>query len=103
MTIFPEGRRSRSGRFERETLSYGTAKLVTMLNRPTRILCCYLRSDKQATYSNYPARDSRFKILTKALTIAPRGNGRDGYQAIMDQVGGTIADLESQYFAKAPR
>lgn len=98
VTIFPEGKRSRTGRFDPDKLTYGVAKLVTQLGR-CRVLCVYVRGDRQDSFSNYPAPGSRFRISMQPLDMVARGKSRESYQEIVDKVGTTIKALEDRYFA----
>lgn len=98
VTIFPEGKRSRTGRFELERLTYGVGK-VCMELRDCRVLCAYIRGDRQETFSNYPAKGSRFRIATQLITPATALEGRDGCADLTLQIARTIKGLEDQYFA----
>src|SRR5262245_11438602 len=44
LTLFPEGKRSRSGRVEPEKITYGIGKILNQLDGKGRVLCVYLRS-----------------------------------------------------------
>lgn len=100
VTVFPEGKRSRSGRFDTEKLTYGTGKMIAQLGR-CRVLCVYLRGDKQDTYTNYPPSGSTFHVDMDLLEVAPRqGRGRDAYKEIVDRIGTSIKGMEDRYFAE---
>lgn len=98
LTLFPEGRRSRSGRFATDKLSYGVGKLVYTLDNP-RVLCVYLRSDKQENYLSYPPKGSEFYM--KMAVIRPRSNqtGRKAYADHTHQIVEKIKEFENEYFA----
>jgi 1-acyl-sn-glycerol-3-phosphate acyltransferase len=99
VTIFPEGQRSRTGRFEPEKLAYGVGKMVSELGGYCRVLCVYLRSDRQETYSNYPAKGSRFHLEMQLVHARTAKAGREGYKEVVDLIGRTIKDMEDRYFA----
>lgn len=97
--LFPEGRRSRIGIFDREHITFGVGKLLHAV--PTcRVLCVYLRSDQQLGFSNYPPRGSRFEILMQVIRPETVQRGRQAYFELTSQIAHTIQQLETQYFAK---
>jgi len=59
--IFPEGRRSRTGRVDRESFSYGVGRFIKNVEN-CRIMCMYLRGDKQEKYSAIPAWGEKFSV-----------------------------------------
>jgi 1-acyl-sn-glycerol-3-phosphate acyltransferase len=99
VTVFPEGQRSRTGRFEPEKLTYGVGKMVSELGGYCRVLCVYVRGDKQETFSNYPPHGSRIHLEMKLVHARTAKPGRDGYKEVVGLIGGTIKDMEDRYFA----
>lgn len=97
--IFPEGQRSRKGFFDNESLTMGVGKIVTSIKN-ARVLCVYLRSDKQETYSNFPAKNSRFKMEIKLIAPVTDKRGKAGYAEIAQQIGTEIKQMETNYFAR---
>ncbi len=98
VSLFPEGRRSRIGRFDREKVTYGIGKLLAA--RPgCRVFCVYLRGDKQENYSDYPAKNSRFTFRTRLVVPNTDATGRDAYFALTSQVADTLLALEKEWFA----
>lgn len=98
--IFPEGQRSRTGIFENERLRFGVGKIITSLEN-AKVLCVYLRCEKQKTFSNYPPKNSLFKLKMKL--IEPNAGDLSKKQAsieIVKQIGATIKALEDEFFAE---
>lgn len=98
--IFPEGQRSRAGIFENERLRFGVGKIVASLEN-AEVLCVYLRSEKQETFSNYPPKNSNFKMKMKL--IEPSAGGLSKKQAsveIVRQIGAEIKRMETEFFAE---
>lgn len=98
--IFPEGQRSRAGIFDNERLRFGVGKIVASFEQ-AQVLCVYLRSEKQETFSNYPPKNSNFKLKMKL--IAPSATGLSKKQAsveIVRQIGAEIKRMETEFFAE---
>lgn len=97
ITIFPEGKRSRTGRFEEGKITYGVGKIIQ--NVPNcRVLCIYVRGDKQETYSNYPLKNSNFYIKLNLIQPTTELMGREGCGAIVSQIAKQIKFQENEYF-----
>lgn len=103
VTVFPEGKRSRTGRFDPDNLAYGVGKMVAGLGGSCRVLCVYIRGDKQDGYSNYPKRGSRFHVATELVHVRTAKAGRDGYAEVVNHIGRTLKGMEDRYFeGRAP-
>jgi 1-acyl-sn-glycerol-3-phosphate acyltransferase len=98
LTIFPEGTRSRTGRFETAKITYGVGKLVSSIPH-SRVLCVYLRGHRQTTFSNYPPKNSRFSVRFKLIDPRSQKSGKDAYYETAQRIAHTIHSLEEQYFA----
>ena len=97
--IFPEGQRSRDGRFDANRLRFGTGKILISLEN-ARVLCVYLRSPSQETFSNYPPKGSRFSLNMKL--IEPNIDGASKKQASISavkEIGAVIEKMENEFFA----
>jgi len=97
--IFPEGQRSRDGRFDVSRLRFGTGKILTSLEN-ARVLCVYIRSPLQKEFSNYPPKGSRFSLNMKL--IQPSVDGPSKKQAsitAVKEIGAVIEQMESEFFA----
>jgi 1-acyl-sn-glycerol-3-phosphate acyltransferase len=102
ITIFPEGKRSRSGRFDAVNLTYGTAKMATLLGPDCRILCVYVRGNKQDEFSSYPPKGSRIFVDMELLPMPSAANRQSGgtpYHDLTSQIGQTLKAMEDRYFA----
>lgn len=97
VSVFPEGRRSRSGRFDREKVTFGVGKVLSTVPG-CRVLCVYLRGDKQETFSDYPAKHSVFRVSTRVIRPSTNATGRDGYFELVSQISDNLQAMEAQYF-----
>lgn len=98
VTIFPEGTRSRTGKFRRDRITSGVGMLVQSVEN-CRVLCLYLRSDKQTRYSSYPPRNSTFYLDAKVIEPKVTESGKAGADAIAGQIGDCIQLMEKKYVA----
>jgi hypothetical protein len=97
ITIFPEGKRSRSGRFDPSSITYGVGKIIQ--KKPQcRVLCVYLRGDQQEQYSNYPSRNSNFYMAMKLLSPKTILTDREGCADLVQQIARVIKEQEDNYF-----
>ncbi|MCS7205405.1 MAG: 1-acyl-sn-glycerol-3-phosphate acyltransferase [Leptospiraceae bacterium] len=96
--IFPEGGRSRKGRFDIENITYGVGRIL--LDLPgTKVLCVYLRGDKQEHFTNFPPKGSVFYLSYRL--IEPKTSSEKRLVAEKElamQVGQVIKELEDEYF-----
>ena len=99
VTIFPEGRRSRTGRFDSEKLSLGIGKIISEL-KECRVLCVYLRSDKQTVSTKFPAKNSRFYLKHELITFNNMSSDKESQRAIVQSIADKIVGLEHEYFSQ---
>ncbi len=99
VTIFPEGKRSRTGNFDPNQLTYGVGKIIQCVPK-CRVLCVYIRGDKQESYSNYPIKGSSFYMKMETITPQTALTGKEGCSEIVNQIAQTIKKQEELYFSK---
>jgi len=97
VSIFPEGRRSRIGRFDRERITYGVGKLLAA-TPGCRALCVYVRGDKQEKFTDYPPKHSIIRFRMRLIVPRSDATGRDAYGALASQVADTLLGLEQEHF-----
>jgi 1-acyl-sn-glycerol-3-phosphate acyltransferase len=97
VTIFPEGRRSRTGRFEPAALRSGVGRLIAAVGR-CNVLCVHLRADAQANHSDYPPKGALFFVDLELLELDPPRDVRDRARGMTRQVAATIAAQEARFF-----
>ena len=103
LMIFPEGGRSRTGRVDRESFSYGAGRFLAQFP-DCKVLCLYLRGDGQDTYSDFPASGERFSVDVDV--IEPRRAESGGLKAQREyalQIVSRLCQMEDQYFARRQR
>jgi hypothetical protein len=96
--VFPEGQRSRKGYFDAENITLGAGRLVASFT-DARVLCLYLRSPKQETFSNYPPAGSHFTLSMKLIEPRSDRQGKEAAIDITQQITSTIQSLEADFFA----
>ena len=99
--VFPEGGRSRSGRVDLEAVTYGVGRLVKQVPG-CRVLCVYLRGERQQTYTAAPARGERFRVELRCLEPKSADAGLRGSLDLSRQILGCLAELEQRHFEGCP-
>ncbi|MBU0993472.1 MAG: 1-acyl-sn-glycerol-3-phosphate acyltransferase [Proteobacteria bacterium] len=97
LMIFPEGTRSRTGRIAPDNVSYGVGRLVSC-NPDCRILCLYLRGDRQNSYSNIPQFQECFSMFVDTVDIEIKSKGLKAQRDYAQQIIGKLAAMEKSYF-----
>ena len=95
--VFPEGKRSRSGRFETEGLAWGVGRLVGSVP-DCRVLCVYLRGRAQETFGDWPRRGDRFRVSLRCIEPKSDARGVRRTRDYVQQIGGALAEMEKDYF-----
>ena len=97
--IFPEGGRSRSGRVNKESFSYGVGRFVKDVEN-CKVMCIYLRGDKQHTYSFIPSWGDKFSVQIEVFTPEPiEETGLRAQREYAAQIINRLAQMEENYFA----
>jgi 1-acyl-sn-glycerol-3-phosphate acyltransferase len=97
--IFPEGGRSRTGMVNKEDFSYGVGRFVQDVEG-CKVMCIYLRGDRQKTYSLIPSWGEKFSMQVEVFT--PSVAGESGLRVQRDyaaQIINRLAQMEEKYFA----
>lgn len=99
LMIFPEGGRSRTGKIDREQVSYGVGRFVKDF-ADCRVMCVYLRGDRQDGYSTIPKYGDKFTMSVE--TYRPERlsfNGLRAQKFYAEQIIERLARMEDDYFA----
>lgn len=97
--IFPEGGRSRTGRINKENYSYGVGRFVKDVEN-CKILCMYMRGDKQKSYSFIPAWGDKFTVMAEVFNPAEvEGSALRVQRDYASQIIERLAQMEEKYFA----
>ena len=95
--VFPEGGRSRTGRVDTEAVTYGIGRIVKAL-QGCRVVCVYLRGERQASWSTRPALGERFRVLVESFEPKTDQRGLRGSLDLSGQILARLARLEERYF-----
>jgi len=97
--IFPEGGRSRSGRVNKESFSYGVGRFVRDVEN-CKVMCIYMRGDKQHSYSSMPSWGDKFSAQIEVFTPEPiEETGLRAQREYATQIINRLAQMEENYFA----
>lgn len=100
LTIFPEGARSRTGRIDLDSFTYGVGSLVNKVT-DCNVLCVYLRGHNQESYSNMPPRGARFYLEMELIRPESTYSGLRATRDIASQIISKLGLMEEAYFATA--
>jgi hypothetical protein len=95
--IFPEGGRSRSGRVEVSSAATGVGRVIRSVPN-CRVLCVYLRGERQRTYSRIPERRDRFYAAVSEMEPKTDHGGLRGSRDLVRQVMRRLFEMEEEYF-----
>jgi hypothetical protein len=96
--MFPEGRRSRSGRIDRDSVAQGVGRLIKELG-DCRVLCVYLRGDAQDSWSHVPAVGDTFTVATRLVEPKTDLRGMRASRDLASQVLDHLVEMEQAYLA----
>lgn len=96
--IFPEGRRSRSGRVDTREFAYGAGRLAQEVPG-ARVLCVYLRGLGQEGCTDLPRRGETFHLLCDVLEPRVPTTGLRGSRDVSRLIIERLAALEEDWFA----
>ena len=98
ITVFPEGSRSRTGRIDLGSLTYGVGRLVNKFT-DCNVLCVYLRGHNQEEYSSIPPRGARFYVDMELIRPRSRYSGLRATRDVAIQIISKLGLMEQAYFA----
>lgn len=97
--IFPEGRRSRTGRVDKEGFSYGVGRFIKNVEN-CKIMCMYLRGDKQDSYSVIPAWGEKFSVTIEIFKPQRvQGSELRVQREYATQIIDRLVKMEDEYLA----
>lgn len=99
LLVFPEGRRSRTGRVDRENFSYGVGRFLDECPG-CRVMLVYLRGDGQETFGSMPRLGERFTMRVKVFDPGSvDGAGLRLQREYARRIVEHLAGMEEEYFA----
>ncbi len=99
LTLFPEGARSRSGRIDPSTVTYGVGQILKDLDRP-QVLCAYLRGRHQKGMSGVPARGDTMELKVELLEPTTQQTGLRAARDLSRQVIAKLKSMEDAWLAR---
>jgi len=95
--IFPEGGRSRSGRVDVESAATGVGRVIRSVP-DCRVLCVYLRGERQRAFSFVPERGDRFYAAVSEIEPKTDASALRGSRELVRQVVRRLSEMETEYF-----
>jgi 1-acyl-sn-glycerol-3-phosphate acyltransferase len=97
LMIFPEGTRSRTGRIDPDSFSYGVGRLYLQIP-DCRVMCIYLRGDRQSGFSRFPAPKQDFVMDVRSFSPRPSGKGLRAQRDCARQIVETLVHMENRLY-----
>ncbi|NNF16977.1 MAG: hypothetical protein HKN70_09530 [Gammaproteobacteria bacterium] len=98
ISIFPEGKRSRSGRVDDNDYSYASGALLRMVPDAT-VLCVYLRGMKFGGFADWPNRSERFFVDLEVIKPKSALKGLRETRDLATQIVSQLKTMEDRFFA----
>ena len=98
-TLFPEGQRSRTGRIDPATVTYGVGQILRDLERP-QVLCAYLRGSRQEHESGVPAYGDVVHLKVEVLEPVTTEQGLRATRDLSRQVINKLKTMEDEFLAR---
>jgi 1-acyl-sn-glycerol-3-phosphate acyltransferase len=100
--IFPEGGRSRTGRVEIESVTYGVGRILGALDRP-QVVCAYMRGERQDAPSDSPATGDVLHLHLEVIEPTSPHTGLRGARDLARQVIVKLRDMEERHLGSSRR
>lgn len=98
LMIFTEGGRSRTGRVNTESFSYGVGQFIKN-HDDCHVMCVYMRGDHQDAYSDIPKIGERFTISIDTFKPETKHKGLRAQRDYAGQIIKRLSSMEETYFA----
>jgi 1-acyl-sn-glycerol-3-phosphate acyltransferase len=99
--LFPEGTRSRTGRIDPATVTYGVGQILRELDRP-QVLCAYLRGSKQQQMSSLPIYGDTVKLELELIEPSTEQTGLRAVRDLSRQVIDKLKQMEDHRLGPPP-
>lgn len=99
--IFPEGTRSRTGRIDVESTTYGVGQLLKDIDNP-QVICAYIRGKKQERMSSVPHFGDTVHIELEVIEPKTTQTGLRAVRDLSRQVIVKLKEMEDRRLGPAP-
>lgn len=96
--VFPEGGRSRSGRVDPESATYGVGRILNAVPE-CRTLVVYVRGDRQDSWSTVPPRGDEFSVDFEVFEPESDESGLRRARDLARQITSKLQVMEEAHFA----
>lgn len=103
LMMFPEGKRSVTGRVDTDNFAYGIGKIIDDVRREglkPQVLCLYLRGRRQEAKSTVPKRGDRFFVDAELVEPQTVHSGLRAARDLATQIIQRLAGMEHAYFSR---
>jgi len=97
--IFPEGKRSLTGKIDTSDFSYGVGRLVQKV-KDANVLCVYLRGRTQTIQTDCPQKGDKFHLALEMIKPKSEAVGLRGAKDLATQIIHKLSMMEESYFVR---
>jgi 1-acyl-sn-glycerol-3-phosphate acyltransferase len=96
ISIFPEGKRSRSGIIDDVDFSYGTGDILKNVEHAT-VICLYLRGRSNKGFSDFPEKGEKFYLDIDVFHPVSENSGLRKVRDLSTQIITKLKNMENKY------
>jgi 1-acyl-sn-glycerol-3-phosphate acyltransferase len=101
ISIFPEGKRSRSGFVDSVDFSYGVGQIMSGLdNENINVICLYMKGKHSGGFADYPIKGEEYYFEMEMITPKSELKGLRKVRDYSTQVITKLVEMEKEYFSK---
>jgi len=99
LSIFPEGKRSRSGKVDDQDFSYGIGQILNECDG-ARVICLYMRGKNHGGFANYPTKGEDFYLKMEMIRPSSSLKGLRKVRDYSTQVIKKLVAMEEEFFGR---
>ena len=97
ISIFPEGKRSRTGKVDDEDFSYGVGQLLNEIPEAS-VLCVYMRGTRDGGFTHFPGKGERYYMDMEIFEPVSELKGLRRARDVSTQIISRLKEMETKYF-----
>jgi len=96
LSIFPEGKRSRSGYVDDQDFSYASGQILNKVPH-AKVLCVYMRGIKDGKYGHFPIKGEEFYLKMELIEVKSELTGKRRARDLSTQIVTKLKSMEGDF------